>query len=195
MINIHAIDVLSSERSKYEDIWSVEQYKDYSPGEENVARFLSVIKPNRGESLVDLGCGAGIAGKELKENGLDVYWVDLTDSALDNEIDRKRFTKCSIWERNWTRKRTMGWDYGFCCDVLEHIPTEFTMLTLDRITSSCRTTWLQIAFEPDSFGPLIGQPLHLTVQSFTWWRDRIAKFGKLVEARDLCGCGLFVVKQ
>jgi hypothetical protein len=33
------------------------------------------------------------------------------------------------------------------------------------------------------------------VQSFAWWRDRIATLGTLTEARDLCGTGLYVVHR
>lgn len=188
-------DIVSPERDKYEEMWSVDKYKEYSPGEENIERFLSIIQPSRGDSLVDIGCGAGMAGVEFLSHGLVVHWVDVVDNALSNTVDRNRFIKCSIWEKKWSKKRILGWDYGYCCDVLEHIPTEFTMLTLFRIIENCRTSWLQISFEPDSFGVLIGQQLHMTVQSFTWWRDRIASIGRLVDARDLCGHGLFVVKQ
>jgi hypothetical protein len=33
------------------------------------------------------------------------------------------------------------------------------------------------------------------VQSFAWWRDRIATLGNLIEARDLCGTALYVVQR
>jgi hypothetical protein len=47
----------------------------------------------------------------------------------------------------------------------------------------------------DGYGKFIGKPLHLTVQAFAWWRDRIATLGNLIEARDLCGTGLYVVQR
>jgi len=193
---LHVNDVLKPERDKYAEIWSHPEYREYSPGKENVARFLSVMEPTLGSTLVDIGCGAGEAGLALAERGMRVSWLDLTDAALNPQVDRKRFTQAAIWDWRWTRgPHSLGWDYGFCCDVLEHVPTEFTMLSLDRITRACRTSWLQIAHEPDAFGALIGQPLHLTVQPFDWWRDRIALFGELIDARDLQGIGLFVVKR
>jgi hypothetical protein len=78
---------------------------------------------------------------------------------------------------------------------MEHLPPEYTMLALHRMFEACRTTWLQIALHDDGFGKFIGKPLHLTVQNFAWWRDRIATLGELVEARDLCGTGLYVVQR
>ena len=90
----------------------------------------------------------------------------------------------------------MGFDYGFCCDVMEHIPTEYTMLVIDRIMSSCRTAWFQIALVPDQFGVTIGQTLHLSVQPFTWWLDHLrGGIGRVTDARDLCGQALFVVEK
>ena len=189
-MKLHTVDILEPERGKYDEIWGVPEYHDFSPGLENVQRFMDVIEPHRGESLIDFGCGTGKAGLEFEARGLDVWWQDLTDSALDENVKRWRFERSAIFDRDYMR-----WDYGFCCDVLEHIPTEFTMASIARIVRDCRTSWLQISFEPDNFGSLIGQPLHLTVQPFEWWRDRIALFGNLIDARDLCGVGLFVVKR
>ena len=190
---IHVHDVLAEERAKYDEVWSLPGYHAFSPGMENVKRFMTVLKPAKGSTVVDIGCGSGAAGLAFEARGMRASWVDLTDAALDAAVDRRRFTECAIWDARWTTRRPLGWDYGFCCDVLEHVPTEFTMLAVERIIRACRTSWLQIALEPDSFGQMIGQPLHLTVQPFEWWRDRIAALGRLVEARDLCGVGLFVV--
>lgn len=192
---IHTNDVVAPEREKYQEIWAEPDYHTFSPGMENVERFISVLKPNHDDTLIDIGCGSGDAGVAFQEKGLRVSWVDLTGDALNPAIPRTQFVQGALWQPSWTLKRMLGWDYGFCCDVMEHIPLEYTMLTLHNIISACRTTWFQIAFEPDVFGTLIGKPLHLSVMPFTWWRDRIAAFGMLVEARDLCGCGVFVVKR
>ena len=85
--------------------------------------------------------------------------------------------------------------YGYCCDVMEHIPTEFTMLVVRNLLDVCRTVWFQIAFAHDAFGAFVGEPLHLTVQTYQWWHDRIGSVGQIIEARDLCGTGLFVVTR
>jgi hypothetical protein len=154
---------------------------------------MDIMKPKRNSSLIDIGCGTGGAGLEFQGFGLDVRWLDITDAGLDAKIPRNRFIQKSLWS-DWSDWK-YGYDYGFCCDVMEHIPTEYTMLVIDRIVSSCRASWFQIALVPDSFGATIGQTLHLTVRPFTWWLDHLRGFGEVVDARDLCGTALFVVEK
>jgi hypothetical protein len=187
------LSVQQEERAKYAEIWQqVPEYRNFSPGMQNVDRFMSIINPAAGSSLVDVGCGEGKAGLDFQARGLLVDWVDITDAGLSPEVPRKRgFTQSAIW--HWAP--APGWDYGFCCDVMEHIPPEYTMLCIARIMDACETAWFQICNVPDQFGQRIGRPLHLTVQPFTWWRDRLSDFGMLVEARDLCGNSLFVVSR
>ena len=141
-----------------------------------------------------LGCGSGKAGAEFAKLGLDVTLLDITDAGLHPEMEA-RFIQAPLWSHAWRKYRANGWDYGYCCDVMEHIPTEYVMLTLDRIVSSCRTSWFSIALRPDVFGATIGQPLHLTVRDFEWWRDHLKDVGEVVEARDICGDGIYVVTQ
>jgi len=189
-------NVAETERAKYEEIWSIPDYLNAeSPGVINVDRFMSVVKPVAGYSLLDIGCGAGKAGIALEKHGLDVWWLDICGDALSPEVPKDRFIEAALWDRRWRSRKTMGWDYGFCCDVMEHIPTEYTMLVLDHILSACRTTWFSIALRPDVFGQLIGQPLHLTVRDFNWWETRLASIGDVIEARDICGDGVYVCSR
>ncbi len=194
---IHIADGAAQERSKYEEIWSIPEYKNYSPGLINVDRFMRVMNPPPldGLSLIDIGCGAGVAGVEFQRLGFSVHWMDLTSAGLEPQIDRSRFIEAPLWNREWPTRKRMKWDYGFCCDVLEHIPTEYVMLCVDNILSACRTAWLQIALRPDEFGKMIGEPLHLTVRPYDWWLVRLASVGKVIDARDLCGDGLYVVQR
>lgn len=183
----------SAEQAKYTRLWSdVHDYREHSPGLENVQRFIDVINPGDGATLIDLGCGTGAAGLAFKQRDLNVSWLDITSAGLLADIPRDKFIESSLWS-DWANYTEA--DYGFCCDVMEHLPPEFTMLAVDRILSACRTAWFQIAFVKDGFGSAIGKPLHLTVQPFVWWRDRLRSLGNLTIARDLCGCGLFVVDR
>jgi trans-aconitate methyltransferase len=195
---IHVNDALQSERSKYEQMWAVDAYlSDNRAGEDNVSHFIAELKPQPYETLIDLGCGPGKAGLHFVERAqLSVHWLDITDAVLDRAVPRERFVEAPIWSPRWRgARRTGGWDYGFCVDVIEHLPTEYTMLALSRIVENCCVSWLQIALLPDAFGQVINQTLHLTVRPFTWWRDRIADIGPLVDCRDLCGRGLYLVER
>lgn len=181
----------ASERTKYQDIWALPDYREAnSPGLANVDRFLAELKPQPGQSVVDLGCGSGDAGLALQAAGLAVSWLDITDAGLSPQVPRALFFEQPLWHR-WP----MNADYCFCCDVMEHLPTEFVMLAIDRIVAQSKTAWLAIALRPDVFGAAIGQPLHLTVRDFLWWRDRLACIGTVLDARDLCGDGLYIVSK
>jgi cyclopropane fatty-acyl-phospholipid synthase-like methyltransferase len=55
------------ERAKYQSIWAYPQYRMNSPGEAAVPRFLFHLPWAAGDTLIDLGCGTGRAGKALAE--------------------------------------------------------------------------------------------------------------------------------
>ncbi|MHA2085554.1 MAG: hypothetical protein ACXABD_17500 [Candidatus Thorarchaeota archaeon] len=63
------------------------------------------------------------------------------------------------------------------------------------LLEACDGVFFSIAFAPDYFGRFVGEPLHLNVKPFVWWRDRLAGMGNLIEARDLLGEGVFYVTR
>ena len=192
MTSLHIDDGNAQETAKYEEIWQIEDYREAdSPGLFNVSRFCEILDPKVGESLIDVGCGSGKAGIAFEQCGLNVYWTDIVDTALDPLVPRKKFIKRPLW---WSWGQSY-FDYGFCCDVMEHIPPEYTMLCLDRIVSHCGISYFQIALREDKFGQMIGEPLHLTVRPFEWWLVRLQTLGNVMDARDLCDDGLFIVKS
>ena len=70
----------------------------------------------------------------------------------------------------------MRWvfDWFFCADVMEHIPPEFVDATLDNIAHvASKGGFFQIALSKDGCGALIGDTLHLTVESPEWWMKKI----------------------
>jgi hypothetical protein len=193
MPQLHIPDSAAAERLKYEEMWDVEDYHKKSPGLENVDRFMSVIKPKRETMLLDAGCGAGVAGLEFASRGLDVHWLDITGFALKEDVPRNRFIEQPLWQ-HIPKPSPVHWQWGFCCDVMEHIPPEYTMAVVLRLLRACRVVWFQIAFFPDGFGQAIGKDLHLTVMPYSWWLEHLSAVGKVIDARDLCGVGMFVVQ-
>jgi SAM-dependent methyltransferase len=189
------MSLVDTERAKYAELWTdVPDYRKYSPGMENVSRFMDIIKPEKKSTLLDVGCGTGDAGLEFARLGMNVRWIDITDAGLNKDIPRDHFIQAPLW-MDWERNLILSYDYGFCCDVMEHIPTEYTMLVIDRIISVCEITWFQIALVPDQFGAVIGKSLHLTVKPFGWWLERLQSAGNIIDARDLCGQALYVVEK
>lgn len=195
MTVLHIPDGIAQERAKYAEVWSIPEYKEYSPGLEDVDRFMGVIDPPPHSTLIDLGCGAGVAGVALRDRGLSVDWLDLTDAGLDDKVNRKRFIEAPLWDASWMTHRKMGWDYGFCCDVLEHLPIEYTMLAISNMLAACRTLWLQVCLRPEDQNRFVRDTLHLTVCPYDWWLIRIATLGRVIDARDLCQLGLYIVRR
>jgi len=157
------------ERSKYERAWAVPGYETTSPGERFVDAFLEESGAMPPESIIDLGCGAGRVSADLASRGFRVTRLDLTRKALRVKDDLPL-----IEQPLWEPIRGV-WDFGYCCDVMEHIPIEYTMAVLHRISEACRACWFSIAFAEDNFGATIGETLHLTVMPYQWW---LAKLGE-----------------
>ena len=193
---IYIQDGNRQERNKYNEIWTtVPEYRIHSPGFNNVERFMKILKPEVGKTIIDIGAGECKAGLEFEKFGLRSWFLDITDAAKPKDVDEKRFILSPLWG-NWRFPiNNLIWDYGFCCDVLEHIPPEYTMLCLDRILNNCRISWLQISLIEDGMGQAIGETLHLTVRPFDWWLIRLGTLGKVLDARDLLNAGLYVVTR
>jgi len=184
------------ERDKYHEIWTtVPEYRINSPGLKNVERFMKIMRPNEGYTIIDIGSGECKAGLEFEKFGLRSWYLDITDAAKPEEIKKEKFILSPLWG-NWKYPHSGSkWDYGFCCDVLEHIPPEYTMLCLANIIKNCQISWLQIALVEDVMGEAIGDVLHLTVRPFDWWLTRLGTLGTVLEARDLLETGLYVVQK
>lgn len=177
------------EAEKYRRMWQCDAYATHSPGMEWLPVFLDLVKDDRlgrqAGTVLDIGCGDGQAAKALTEKGFRVTLCDLDDFTGTGQVVRM-----PIWELS----ADLGiHDYGFCCDVMEHVPESYVMLSLDRIMTCCRKVFFTICTEPDQFGVRIGETLHQTVKPFTWWRDRLADVGAVLDARDCLNTGVYFV--
>lgn len=194
------MSVTAAERSKYEKIWAIPEYSNHSPGEHFADLFMDVTEAKAGDHVIDLGAGSGKGAVALAAEGLVPVLVDLTPDGLVEEARAFPFVQASLWGEWWPeafwKLESDAPVFGYCCDVMEHIPTEYTMLAAKAMIMSCKGgVFFAINFLPDNFGQKIGESLHLTVKPFTWWRDRLAELGELVTARDLLGQGVFFVRR
>ena len=191
------------ERDKYETVWSaIDRYGEMSPGERCVPRFLemaSVSDPARC-TVLDAGCGSGKGALALERSGFTpehIHLCDLTDRGLHEDARRYQFNPAVLWSPLRPQLRYLrggSIDYVYCCDVLEHVSPTFTMLTIARLLEIARRgVFLSISTLPDGWGDWVGETLHLTVQSFTDWRDQIAEIGRIAECRDCLSTGQFWV--
>jgi len=183
--------ILARETDKYDSIWQIEDYHNStSPGAEMVDMFIDIAQPPPHSLILDIGAGAGAGSRVLKDKGFTVHGFDLMDTGWRQEDIPLHIG--TVWKAPLNVPGMFN--YGYCCDVMEHIPTEFTALAVSNMLAKCGRVFFTISFYPDNFGQRIGQPLHLTVKEFTWWRDMLREVGTLQEARDLIGEGVFYVR-
>lgn len=197
--------LLEQERATYEDMWAVSSYATHSPGQQMVPVFLDMAKPaitrDLGlgdvatpyvERVLDAGCGSGKGALALEQAGFRVELCDLTPAGLLPEVQHLRFTETVLWDN--VVAKTGRHDWVYCCDVLEHIPTPFTMLVVSRLLAVAkRGVFLTISTQPDAFGAWVGKPLHQTVQSFVAWRDQLGALATMTEARDCLTFGAYLL--
>lgn len=159
-----------AEARKYDAVWATAEYRNSpSPGRKILSYALNCLKINKvPSSIADFGCGAGQVVTELGEIGLLPIGIDISSVGW---LGTGPFLQASLWE---LPRITV--DYGLCCDVMEHIPTDKVLATLTAIRAAVKhAAFFQIALFDDVFGPqLLGEPLHLTIASPVWW---VAQFG------------------
>ena len=180
------MNIFENEKAKYQDAWLLPGYSKNSPGAKYVDLFMEISGAKEGESLIDFGAGSGAASRKLKDKGLSVVAFDLVDTAWKHE-DIKLIVG-SLWNSPPTGTPHR---FGYCCDVMEHIPTEFVALVVSNMLARCTNIFLSVSFEDDVFGHFVGQPLHLTVKPFNWWLDMFREVATVHEARDILGEGIF----
>lgn len=160
-MNLEAI-----ERDKYRRMWERKEYRRHSPGAEAAKQAMKQMKA--GQTVYDLGCGTGRAGEYFKKYGMDVVLVDFAPNAPESDLP---FIDACLWAMNLPQR-----DWGFCADVMEHIPPEHVDAALACIYASCARVYFQIHCHQDGCGKLIGETLHLTVQEPSWWIEKLRHY-------------------
>lgn len=178
-----------SEREKYIRMWSVAGYRQHSPGEEAAGAFLSVVKPDG--LVIDFGSGTGRGALAISKAGVPVFMVDFASNCRDNAVMHLPFL-----EQDLTQPCALRAPYGYCTDVMEHIPPAQVETVIKNIMESAATVFFQIATVPDQFGAVINQRLHLTVEPHDWWRGTFERLGYAVTWESDHGFqSQFVVKR
>lgn len=180
------MDLATTERTKYQRMWRESAYRQWSPGGASVPQFLEGVTWQPGQTVVDLGCGTGRAADLMASRGLSVTLVDFCREAV--ERGSPDFIDANLWDL----PPSLGpFDWIYCVDVLEHLPTEHIDTALDGFARITRLGgFLQIALFEDHCGTLIGETLHLTIQPHEWWREKIASRWTILgdgEGKDVRG--------
>ena len=162
-----------AEAEKYTRMWALPAYRDVSPGEDCVEQFLSLVKPDG--LVIDYGCGTGRAALKISESGCDVLLVDFTSNSRDPAAMSLPFEQLDLSE-----PLPLSSPYGFCADVMEHIPTDKAASVVQNIMTASKTVFFQISTIHDVIGGVINQTLHLTVRPHAWWNALFVSLGYIV---------------
>lgn len=167
------------ELAKYQKIWKRAEYRQWSPGEAAVPTFIANLPWEKGDTVIDLGCGTGRAGASLADRGLSVTLLDFCADAL--EVASLPFITANIWRL----PRELQCDWIFCVDVMEHIPEEKVKDSIRGMAGMAkRGGFLQIALFEDGCGSLIGEKLHMTVKPMAWWLVQISSYFDVIVIGD-----------
>lgn len=177
------------EREKYEEVWRHDVYRKHAPGSEHVARAALALGMKAGESLADFGCGTGRGASQFMHLGINVVGIDFASNCLD-EYSSVPFIQACLWDMPMMRV-----DYGFCTDVMEHIPNEKVTAVLEQIAARARSAYFNIATRDDALGALIGKRLHMTVMPAENWKSLLEVHWDSVEMIDADGEVIFVCKH
>lgn len=178
------IQSTNPEREKYLKLWENPDYRAIAPGEALAMHFLTQAKPPRDAEVIDFGAGTGRGALMLALMGaMKVQMLDFAPNCLDPEVaeacktqpDRIKFMVCDL-----SKHVPVNAAYGYCTDVMEHIPPEQVGRVLRNVLASAQHVFFGIATRPDVMGETIGQPLHLTVQPLQWWVKQLTDMGAVI---------------
>ena len=176
---IDPTDLAAVEARKYSNMWAFEEYRHNAPGERHVDQAIELMEIPVGATVLDFGCGTGRGAQMFKDYGYDVTGVDHAANCLDENIDIKLVIS-NLW-----MLPDITADYGYCTDVMEHIPTEKVSEVLKCISKSVKRCFFNIHTSHDSMGSLIEDTLHLTVENGDWWEEELDKhFDKVTKVED-----------
>ena len=170
----------TAEQRKYEKMWAIDDYRTVAPGQDTALIFLEQAKPLPDSTCIDFGCGTGRGAFMLALMGkMKVTMVDFAENALDDDIkeicenqpDRLSFIQHDL-NHSLTTKIKSPAVYGYCTDVMEHLPPEEIDGVLDNIFAAAHHVFFCIDTQPDVMGARIGETLHLSVHPYSWWLNK-----------------------
>lgn len=185
-----------AEQDKYKKMWEIDAYRNAAPGEAVAGIFNLAANPKRGDLVIDFGAGTGRGAHKIhKQRGCNVLMLDFADNCLDPQVKAALSKDFTFQVADLTEPLNLAKaKYGFCTDVMEHIEPEKVDAVLVNIFRSAENVFFQISLVPDNMGVLIGHPLHLTVQPFEWWVEKLSCFGKVTWSEDQGIAALFYVQ-
>jgi hypothetical protein len=175
-MNNEIVDILDAETAKYRATWGAASYRTKSPGEVIAQAAIEVCDIRPGSKVVDFGCGTGRAMRYFVLNNFMAQGVDIANNCFDAEINLP-LTIAPLWDMP---PAGVYGDWGYCTDVMEHIPPQYVRRSLQNISRCVPRAFFQIAHFNDGEWVEGTGALHLTVASPDWWRGVLKEFFPVV---------------
>lgn len=169
------------EADKYMEMWEHPDYRRYAPGVDHVTAAVEKLGMMPDDMVADFGCGTGRAAALMRNRGMMVVGIDIARNALEESI---HFIRSILWDEALPvlLSSTFKPKWGFCTDVMEHIPPDKVENVLFNIAASCtHGAYFAIDDHVDEMGALIGKPLHLTRRPPQWWEEALSRYFASVE--------------
>lgn len=171
-----------TEQEKYKKMWDRPEYRVSSPGENRVSLFLLAANPKPSDTVIDFGAGSGRAALLIHQmHECEVMMLDFADNCLDQKVRDNMNEKLRFNIADLTQPIPHHAKYGYCTDVMEHIPPQDVDLVIKNVMNAADNVFFQISTIHDHLGGLIGQHLHLTVENGDWWKDKFVSLGYTVQ--------------
>lgn len=164
------------EVDKYQKLWNHKAYRNVAPGEQTADLFLELAKPKQNDTVTDYGCGTGRGALKISERA-KVRMFDFAENCLDFNVRKALNERLTFAVQDLTTPVPGFTKFGYCTDVLEHIPPEDIDAVIRNVLLHSRHCFFQISCVPDVMGELIGEQLHLTVEPYSWWLEKFRSFG------------------
>jgi hypothetical protein len=172
--------IVMDEKTKYTKMWDFPQYRAVAPGQHVAPLFLQEARPKPGSTVTDFGAGTGRGAMILAAvGGLRVRMLDFAENCLDPGVKamvEANPEQIDFTVHDLTQPSPYTTEYGYCCDVMEHIPKCQVNGVIANILLGAQHVFFQIACEDDVCGALIGHPLHLSVHPYEWWLKKLQEF-------------------
>lgn len=131
--------------------------------------------------IIDVGCGRGALASSIGQDA-EYLGIDASEVATKGKDTCYQFdaTKKSILD-------SFGdFDLALCIDMLEHLTKDDLDEVIPKIVAASSVQVFSISCRPSNYKDANGDGLHLTVEDFGWWIDKISEYTtiQITETRD-----------
>jgi 2-polyprenyl-3-methyl-5-hydroxy-6-metoxy-1,4-benzoquinol methylase len=158
----------------YDEIYKNEDnYNPHVPEkDEYIDKFVESIEGR----ILDAGCGQGNHLKRLRNNGFDVFGIEISKFVCDSYLQDVPHMNSDII--SFAKCNHDNFEAVICLDVLEHIPEGEIDVVLSSLCKLSDSFLFGIANHSDIKQ---GYELHLIQEDSNWWATKLAEHFKNVE--------------